>query len=138
MSGEIDIFAWPAASVLVQRAEQSLKIVRPLPPTTLAASSLTDMHIRLAKLEHGYHLLVPPGYESGGRMASLKRAMKKIARPLMWWYVEPRWIVQRDLTADLASFVSSSIRATDEMVAELRVLRSKVHELEQKLAEQTS
>jgi hypothetical protein len=137
MSGEIDEFVWPSASALVRRAEQRLNVARPVAPITVAAGSLAEMRHRLTKFEQGHHSLVPTGYESTGRASLIKRTLKKFIRPLMWWYVEPRWIVQRDLTADLAAFASASILAMDEMVAELHSLRLQVHELEQQLVDRT-
>jgi hypothetical protein len=136
MSGEIDTFVWPEASTLVQRAERSLNIVRAVPLDAVAERSIADMRLRMTKLEQGYHSLVPPGYESGRRLGGVKRTLKKLVRPLMWWYVEPRWIVQQDLTADLAAFASSSIRVTEEVLVELRTLRSRVQDLERQLADQ--
>lgn len=121
--------AWPSASTLIARAETSLGILRlaTIPATTDArpqAIDLGDLEARLLRLEACYHALVPPGYESAGPFAPVKRLMKRTTRRLMWWYVEPRWDVQRHATAELAGFLHASIDALRLVSADVQELRA--------------
>lgn len=140
MDDDMTSFVWPSASILVHRAERSLNIVRTFSPAPEAASSalsvekLADLEARVIRFEQGYWSLVPPGFESAGRLASVKRFMKRVVRKVVWWYVEPRWAVQRDVTAELAGFASSSIQAMQAMSIELHDLRSRVDEMERRLS----
>jgi len=140
MDDDIRSFVWPSASTLVRRAERSLNIVRSVPPATepaagaLSVETLADLEARMIRFEQGYWSLVPPGFESAGRLASGKRFMKRVVRKVVWWYVEPRWAIQRDVTADLAGFATSSIQVMRAMSAELHDLRSKVDQMERRLA----
>lgn len=135
MIGDLSCIAWPSASTLVDRAERSLNIVRPAAHTQAGGSSsalqiLADMETRLLRLEQGYSALVPTGFETAGRFAFMKRFVKKVTRRLVWWYVEPRWTVQREITADLASFARSSIQVSRTMSRELQELQSTIAELQ--------
>ncbi len=139
-------FVWPSASTLVRRAEQSLEIVRPIGPAAAQlapvaptiAVDIASLESRLVAIERGYWTLVPPGFESGGRLASVKRLFKRVSRRFMWWYVEPRWIVQRELTAEFAGFSASTIEAMRLMSVEMDGLRARIDELDRRLAGQST
>jgi hypothetical protein len=127
-------FSWPSASTLVMRAEQSLGVVRPVLAQEAQANglalNLADMHARLLRFEQGYWSLVPPGFDSVGRLTPLKRFFKKLTRRGMWWYVEPRWIIQRDLMAELAGFAVATMKSVQELSTDLDVLRSRLDQME--------
>ena len=125
-------FAWPSAATLVARAETALGVaprqlgLADAVTSPTARASIGDLELHLVRLESFYHALVPPGFESGGRLAVLKRFLKKATRRLMWWYVEPRWDVQRQATAELAGFVQATIEMMRSMSEDLRDLRARV------------
>jgi len=134
MSSEPNSITWPSESVLVQRAERSLNIVRaPLEgqrvevPFVQAIESM-EAHLRL--LEQGPGQLVPTGFESAGSLSFLKQFMKKVTRRLVWWYVEPRWTVQQQLTQELAAFARASVQANLALSLELDALRLQVDDLQ--------
>lgn len=133
MSGNQNSIMWPAESLLVQRAERSLGIV---PKSTQHAVAVTlfeaieDMAARLAALDQAACGLVPAGFESTGRLAFLKRFTKKVSRRLVWWYVEPRWIIQRQLADELAAFAKASVQANLAIGAELETLRSEIADIQ--------
>ena len=125
----------PSADALVRRAEEVLGIDRSSTGAAVSAPDtprgmLADLDRRLAGIERGYWALVPPGYESLGRATRVKRFFKQVIRRSVWWYVEPRWTVQRELTAELAGIVQVSIHTMRAMSDELETLRSRVGQLE--------
>ena len=89
-----------------------------------------ELAVRLLAYESGYVGLHPPGYESGGRLAPVRRFVKKVSRRLMWWYVEPRWTVHREMTANLAGFNHAAIDLARSIAEELEELRARVADLE--------
>ena len=129
-------FAWPNASTLILRAERALQIVRPFPkpattpPPTRPPVDLGSLEGHLVDFERTYHALVPPGFASTGRLAPAKTFVKRATRKFVWWYVEPRWDVQRQATADLAAFLHSSIGVLREVSAEVEALRARVDVME--------
>lgn len=102
----------------------------PRVPAVSLIQSIEDMEARLRSLNHGPHDLVPPGFDSAGTLGPLKRFAKKVTRRLVWWYVEPRWTVQRQLTQELAAFAKASVQASLVISAELEILRSQVSDLQ--------
>lgn len=134
MKLEIGNHTWPDESTLVERAERSLNVVRPSPPHHLApfksSHAISEMEERLNALQRGAVGLVPAGFESVGPFAPLKRLLKKVTRRLVWWYVEPRWVIQREINAELAAFVQASIQANLSMSAELEALQSRMADLQ--------
>ena len=140
MNDDTDVIGWPSAKTLVRRAERSLH-VEGLPGSRSgrrvpAPEAIVELEHRLHRFEHVYASLVPPGFESAGRLAPLKRLFKRVTRRFVWWYVEPRWTMQREATAELVGFARTSIQVTHAISAELLELRSIVHELEQRLPTQ--
>ena len=127
-------FSWPRESILIERAERALNIVRPTAPRLPAAvtveQAIAEMVSRLGALEEGSRGVVPPGYESGGHLVGLKRLLKKVSRRLVWWYVEPRWTVQREITTELTAFARSSMQANQALAAQVESLQSKVADLQ--------
>jgi len=127
-------FAWPASSVLVERAERSLGIVRS--PGLFEAADVAAMHgipemeARLVKVDSELSAIVPTGFESAGSLAFLKRTMKKVSRRLMWWYVEPRWIVQREINVELAAITHLSVQALAELSLTTASLQARIEEME--------
>ena len=130
-------FSWPRESILIERAERALNIVRPTAPRLPAAvtveQAIAEMVSRLGALEESSRGVVPPGYESGGHLVGLKRLLKKVSRRLVWWYVEPRWTVQREITTELTAFARSSIQANQALAAQVESLQSKVADLQRAL-----
>ena len=133
-------FIWPSAPTLVRRAERELNVA-PMPsaPDALAhtVDRFAELEAKLFTYETSYIGLHPPGYESGGRLAFARRFFKKVSRRLMWWYVEPRWTVHREMTATLVGFAHESIDLLRAMSAEIAEVRTRVGELEA-LEHQTS
>ena len=134
MTSNPNSIAWPSETLLVQRAERSVNAARataaPQIPAVSLIQSIEDMEARLRSLTHGPHDLVPPGFDSAGTLGPLKRFAKKVTRRLVWWYVEPRWTVQRQLTQELAAFAKASVQASLVISAELEILRSQVSDLQ--------
>lgn len=134
MTEDRSSFVWPSASTLVRRAERELN----LPPLPVAEVKTVDrfaaLEANLFRYESSYIGLHPPGYESTGRFASGRRLFKKVIRRLTWWYVEPRWTVQREMTAALVEYSRESIDLLRAMSAEVSEVRTRVQELESLLS----
>jgi hypothetical protein len=129
-------FAWPSALTLILRAEQALQITRPssrpvaAPVPMRRPVDLGALEVHLVEFERTYHALVPPGFASHGRLAAAKSVVKRATRKFVWWYVEPRWDVQRQATADLAAFLHSSIGVLREVSVEVEELQARVDAME--------
>jgi len=130
-------FEWPTSRVLIRRAERSLNVsaksdrraVGPIAESVICA----DLSSRLDVVDQTITRLVAPGYESSGRFVRLKRDMKRVIRRTVWWYVEPRWDVQRALTSDLATIARGSLNLVEQMTLEIQDLRDLVDELSLRL-----
>lgn len=136
MTVDMPPFVWPSAESLVRRAERELKI-SPSPQATSTgtasdgADRFTGLEVRLYRYEIGCSGLDPIGYESSGRLAPAKTLFKKVSRRLMWWYVEPRWAVQREMTANLVDFSYEAINVMRSMSAEMADLQARLNEQEE-------
>ena len=134
MSSTQNSITWPSETLLVQRAERYLNVPRASSGALVAAAPLIQaieaMEARWRALADGPRDLVPTGFESSGALAPLKRFVKKVTRRLVWWYVEPRWTVQRRLTEDLIAFTHASVQANLAIGTELEILRARVSEIE--------
>jgi 2-polyprenyl-3-methyl-5-hydroxy-6-metoxy-1,4-benzoquinol methylase len=81
------------------------------------------MHQRLAEIQQP-PILVPPG--AAGRA---KRFGKKAVRKLVWWYVEPRWVPQRQFDTEAAYFatdVDSALGRLRDSIADVRAYARRV------------
>lgn len=114
------------------RTELAGGVVAPL--STPAVWS--ELASRVASLEQATKSLVPPGFESFGRFAGVKRNSKRVIRRLVWWYVEPRWEVQRALAADSAAIARLLLGVAEQMTAELDELRDLIDEVAQRLMDE--
>lgn len=141
MTSRGSTFVWPSASTLVRRAERELN----LPPSPVASvthaaavDQFAEMEAFLRRYEGSSIGLHPPGYEAAGRFVGVKVLIKKISRRLMWWYVEPRWTVQRDMTSALVGYARESIDTMRLMTAEIVEVRARVDELEALMRQATA
>lgn len=127
-------FVWPASAVLIERAERSLGIERSSSQFgavgVTAMPGIPEMEARLVEVDRCLPAIVPTGFESAGPLAFLKRSTKKITRRLMWWYVEPRWIVQREINVELAAVTRLSVQALGELSLTTQALQARIEELE--------
>jgi 2-polyprenyl-3-methyl-5-hydroxy-6-metoxy-1,4-benzoquinol methylase len=96
------------------------RTVRPQPgadPPLVDRERAAAMHERLAEIQQP-PILAPPG-----TVGKAKRFGKKAVRKLVWWYVEPRWVPQREFdteTAMFASDVESALARLRDIVADTR------------------
>lgn len=127
-------FVWPTAETLIRRAERELNLA-PQPqqsaPVADTIDRFAELEARLYRYEVSYPALHPVGYDSGGRLAPAKVVLKKVSRRLMWWYVEPRWTVHREMTANLVGFSHEAIEVLRTMSAEIEELRARIGEQEE-------
>lgn len=130
MTQKRSTFVWPSAPILVLRAERELKVAPHAHQSIESAARFAELETWLFRYEQGYGALVPPGFESAGRLAAAKRFAKKVTRRFVWWYVEPRWTVHREMTGNLAGFGHTSMDMLRSMSTELDLLRLRVAELE--------
>lgn len=92
----------------------------PQPVSSPSRDALQQIHTNasesLARLQAAHDALLAPSLEPvEGIVLGLKRFAKRLVRKLVGWYVEPRWVVQREFNAEAIRSVNLSLEATRQL-----------------------
>lgn len=119
---------------LTARVDQLVAAARAVDPSDTKHDEMSKVHA------NALHVLteqvVVPEAGGAGPLGPFKRLVKTLTRKLVWWYVEPRWRIQRDFDTHAAHFASAVTNELGRLSAELDHMRQHHREQQLRLAVQ--
>jgi SAM-dependent methyltransferase len=111
--------------VLARTDRGELSFARAVPPSPDNQTAVLPTAPRAeAMQDRADAIQAPPILVGPGPVGRVKRFGKKVVRKLTFWYVEPRWVPQREFDVETASFARDVNRALDDVTDSIAETRS--------------